>query len=219
MLRLLPLAVLLASVPVAAAQGSSAEIIERLTTHWQSLEESLSGEVVIEPELVEFDEDGYYVVELEGDPSFLDLPSPRLGPKGRRGDALFDLSFSGIKTAVRYWIADLGDDQRASVLEAHRADIAASFQRTVVDALVEGVRQAVRETGVRAIAVVGGVSANSGLRRAVLEAGERDGFETFVPDLAHSVDNAAMIAVTAAYKWAAGEVSGLEVGATPSLAL
>ena len=155
---------------------------------------------------------------LEGDPSFLKLPSPRLGPKGRRGDALFDLSFSGIKTAVRYWIADLGDE-RESVLEAHRADVAASFQKTVVEALVAGVRQAVEDTGVRAVAVVGGVSANSALRAAVLEAGEEDGFETFVPDLAHSVDNAAMIAVTAAYKWAAGEVSGLEVGATPSLAL
>ncbi len=154
----------------------------------------------------------------EGDPTFLDLPSPRLGPKGRRGDALFDLSFSGIKTAVRYWIADLGDE-RESVLEAHCADVAASFQRTVVDALVSGVRQAVEDTGVRAVAVVGGVSANSGLRAAVLEAGEADGFETFVPDLAHSVDNAAMIAVTAAYKWAAGEVSSLDVGATPSLAL
>ena len=154
----------------------------------------------------------------EGDAAFLDLPSPRLGPKGRRGDELFDLSFSGIKTAVRYWIADLGDETDA-VLDAHRADVAASFQQTVVDALVTGVRQAVEETGVQAVAVVGGVSANRGLRAAMTEAGQADGFEVFIPDPAHSVDNAAMIAVTAATKWAAGEVSDLSIGATPSLAL
>ena len=155
----------------------------------------------------------------EGDAGFLDLPSPRLGPKGRRGAELFDLSFSGIKTAVRYWIADLPESDRQRVVEERRADVAASFQRVVVASLVEGVCQAVEETGVRAVAVVGGVSANSGLRAAMREAGDQDGFDVFVPDLAHSVDNAAMIAVTAAYKWAAGETSGLDVGATPSLAL
>ena len=155
----------------------------------------------------------------QGDPNFLDFPAPRLGPKGRRGAELFDLSFSGIKTAVRYWIADLPEAERAETVEGHRADVAASFQRVVVESLVEGVRQAVEETGVRAVAVVGGVSANSGLRQAMTEAGAADGFSVFVPDLAHSVDNAAMIAVTAAYKWAAGETSGLDVGATPSLAL
>ncbi|MEM0962416.1 MAG: tRNA (adenosine(37)-N6)-threonylcarbamoyltransferase complex transferase subunit TsaD [Bacteroidota bacterium] len=155
----------------------------------------------------------------EGDASFLDLPSPRLGPKGRRGEALFDLSFSGIKTAVRYWITDLPEGDRQRVVETHRADVAASFQRVVVASLVEGVREAVRQTGVRAVAVVGGVSANRELRATMQSAGETDGFGVFVPDLAHSVDNAAMIAVTAAYKWAAGETAGLDVAATPSLSL
>ena len=154
-----------------------------------------------------------------GDPAFLDLPSPRLGPKGRRGDELFDLSFSGIKTAVRYWIADVPEAERAATVERHRADVCASFQRTVVGALTDGVREAVRQTGVGAVAVVGGVSANRQLRAAVAEAGRADGFETFVPDLQHSVDNAAMIAVTAAYKWAAGQTDGLGVGINPALAL
>ena len=154
-----------------------------------------------------------------GDPAFLDLPAPRLGPKGRRGDELFDLSFSGIKTAVRYWIADLPEAERAATVARHRADVCASFQATVVASLVDGVRQAVRQTGVRAVAVVGGVSANRGLRAAIAQAGAADGFETFVPDLAHSVDNAAMIAVTAAHKWAAGHADGLDLGATPNLAL
>ena len=154
----------------------------------------------------------------EGDARFLDLPSPRLvGKHGER--PLFDLSFSGLKTAVRYWLADLPDGERERIVEAHRADVCASFQRVVVDALVEAVREAVAATGVRAVAVVGGVSANAGLRAAVQAAGAADGFGVFVPDRAHSVDNAAMIAVTAAVKWAAGETSGLDLGAAPSLAL
>ncbi len=154
----------------------------------------------------------------EGDAGFLDLPSPRLA--GKHGERpLFDLSFSGIKTAVRYWIADLDDASRQRTVETHRADVCASFQRVVVGALVEGVREAVEQTGVRAVAVVGGVSANRGLRAEMRSAGDADGFDVFVPDAVHSVDNAAMIAVTAAVKWAAGETSGLDVGASPSLAL
>ena len=153
-----------------------------------------------------------------GDPAFLDLPTPRLvGKHGER--PLFDLSFSGIKTAVRYWIADLPEADRPATVERHRADVCASFQRVVVGALVEAVRDAVRRTGVRAVAVVGGVSANAGLRAAVERAGRADGFATFVPDRAHSVDNAAMIAVTAAFRVAAGEADGLDLGAHPALAL
>ena len=154
----------------------------------------------------------------DGDPAFLDLPSPRLGPKGRRGKALFDVSFSGIKTAVRYWLVDLGD-RRSSVLDAHLADVCASFQRTVVDGLVDGLCAAVAETGVRDVAIVGGVSANRGLRARAQAAADANGFRLFVPDLRFSVDNAAMIAVTAAHKWAAGQTDGLDLAAAPSLAL
>ena len=153
-----------------------------------------------------------------GDATFLDLPSPRLGPKGRRGKAVFDVSFSGIKTAVRYWLVDLGD-AREAVLDAHLADVCASFQRTVVDGLVDGLRAAVEATGVRDVAVVGGVSANRGLRAAAQAAADADGFRLFVPDLRFSVDNAAMIAVTAAHKWAAGHTDDLALRAEPSLAL
>ena len=154
----------------------------------------------------------------EGDAAFLDLPTPRLvGKHGER--PLFDVSFSGLKTAVRYWVADLPDADRQRVVEARRADVCASFQRTVVDALVGALREAVERTGVRAVAVVGGVSANRGLRAAVEAAGLADGFEVFTPDPEHSVDNAAMIAVAGAAKWAAGETSGLDIGAHPSLGL
>jgi len=154
----------------------------------------------------------------DGDPTFFKLPSPRLGPKGRRGKALFDMSFSGIKTAVRYWLVDLGET-RQRVLDDHLADVCASFQRTVVNALVDGIREAVKETGVRDVAIVGGVSANRELRATAQAAGEAEGFRVFVPDLRFSVDNAAMIAVTAAHKWAAGQEDGLELAAVPNLAL
>lgn len=150
-----------------------------------------------------------------GDAGFLDLPSPRLtGPT----DGLFDMSFSGIKTAVRYVIEDWGAERRA-MLERHRADVCASFQRAVVTALVRGVREAVAETGVPRVAVVGGVSANRGLRAAIRDSAEARGFEVFIPDMAYSVDNAAMIAATAAFKLEAGQTSDLTLSAEPSLAL
>ena len=154
----------------------------------------------------------------QGDPSFLELPSPRLG--ARHGPRpLFDVSFSGLKTAVRYVLADLDADGREALLRDHLADVCASFQATVVDALVGALGDAVRQTGVRAVALVGGVSANRGLRAAAAEAAARDGWELFVPDLSVSVDNAAMIAVTAAFKLAAGETSDLALGAEPALKL
>lgn len=154
-----------------------------------------------------------------GDPTFVEFPSPRLGPKGRRGKALFDVSFSGIKTAVRYWLADFSDAERESMFAEHLPDVCASFQRAVVTALVDGIREAVRETGVQHVAIVGGVSANSALRAAAEAAAASDGFSVYVPDMAHSVDNAAMIAVTAAFKWTAGQEGDLTLGASPSLKL
>ena len=74
-------------------------------------------------------------------------------------------------------------------------------------------------TGVRAVAIVGGVSANSALRNAAGAAAEADGFEVFIPRPVYSVDNAAMIAVTGHFKWAAGVESPLTLSAEPSLAV
>jgi len=151
-----------------------------------------------------------------GDPTYHRFPSPRLpAVNGVKG---LDFSFSGIKTAVRYHLESLGADREA-VLAAHTADLCASFQHAVVRALVSALRDAVRETGVREVAVVGGVSANTGLRAAAQEAADRDGFRLYVPALRYSVDNAAMIAVTAAFKLAAGHVSPLTLQAEPALRL
>ena len=113
----------------------------------------------------------------------------------------------------------MDDAERAAYLEAHRADVAASFQQAVVEVLVGAIRDAVRATGVGAVAVVGGVSANRQLRRAAERAAAEDGFELFVPALALSMDNAAMIAVTGHFKLAAGHTSPLSLTAVPNLAL
>ena len=147
----------------------------------------------------------------EGDAAFIDFPSPRLvGKHGERPP--FDVSFSGLKTAVRYWL----DACEGAVPVA---DVCASFQRAVVEALVAALREAAAETGIRDVAIVGGVSANRGLRAAAQAAAEADGWRLHVPAPGFSVDNAAMIAVAGAFRWAAGARDGLDVPAQPALAL
>jgi len=115
----------------------------------------------------------------EGDPDAYSFPIARVPG--------LDFSFSGLKTALLYTVRGLGEDE----LEARRTDLAASYQRAIVGALVGRLRAAAAETGDRTIAVVGGVSANSELRTALPEA-------RFVP-LALCTDNAAMIASAARF--------------------
>jgi N6-L-threonylcarbamoyladenine synthase len=120
---------------------------------------------------------------------------------------------------VLYYLNRFSDAEREALLADHLPDIAASFQAAVVDVLVGAVRDAVRATGVEAVAIVGGVSANSALRRDAEAAAQSDGFELFIPRPAYSVDNAAMIAVTGHFKWAAGVESPLTLSAVPNLAV
>lgn len=147
----------------------------------------------------------------EGDPAFESFPRSRPGG--------YDFSFSGIKTAVLYYLNKFTEEERARLLEKHLADLCASFQAAIVDVLVDAVVRAVRETEVRHVAVSGGVSANTALRAAMLSAAEREGFALYVPPLRYSTDNAAMIATTAHYKLAAGYTSPLTLTAEPGLAL
>ena len=151
----------------------------------------------------------------DGDPAFQRFPRTRL--ENDRGP--FDFSFSGLKTSVLYYLNRFDEAERAAHLENHLPDIAASFQTAVVDVLVGALRDAVNATGIRAVAIVGGVSANSGLRAAAYAAGEADGFGVFIPKPVYSVDNAAMIAVTGHFKWAAGYESPLTLSAAPNLSL
>lgn len=153
----------------------------------------------------------------EGDPNYLKLPTPRLSEE-KTGEA-FAFSFSGLKTAVRYYLDDLDGTAREDALGARLPDLCASFQSTVVVALLGAVAEAVQRTGVRRVAIVGGVSANSLLRSKAAESAKVNGFELFIPPPGYSVDNAAMIAVTGAFRLEAGESSPLTLSAEPALRL
>jgi N6-L-threonylcarbamoyladenine synthase len=124
-----------------------------------------------------------------GDPRAFDLPV------GMKGSDSLDFSFSGLKTALVYTVRDLGPEQAL----ARRADLAASFQRAVVDSLMLKLEQALELTGGRRVAVGGGVAANSELRARVSALCERDGLELKIPPPALCTDNAAMIASAARF--------------------
>src|SRR4051812_5276552 len=124
----------------------------------------------------------------EGDPAGFDFP------RSLPGDGL-DFSFSGLKTALLYRVRDLGEDET----RRRRADLAASYQRAIVDALVTRARQAVEREGGRRLAIGGGVAANSELRARIAEACDELGVELWVPPTSLCTDNAAMIAGAARF--------------------
>ena len=146
-----------------------------------------------------------------GNPAFQEFPRAMPGE--------FDFSFSGLKTAVLYYLNRFEEGDRARLLAEHLPDIAASFQQAVVDVLVRAVRSAMRETGVRHVAITGGVSANRALREAAESAAASDGFDLYVPSPQYCRDNAAMIAVTGYQRIVAGYASPLTLTAEPALPL
>ncbi len=124
----------------------------------------------------------------EGDPTAFELPRSRPG-------AGLDFSFSGLKTSLLYTVRDLGAE-RARALAA---DLAASYQRAIVDVLCRRLREAVEREEVRRIAIGGGVAANSELRGRATELADELGCEVSIPDLSLCTDNAAMIAAAARF--------------------
>jgi N6-L-threonylcarbamoyladenine synthase len=116
-------------------------------------------------------------------------------PVGMRGAESLDFSFSGLKTALVYTVRDLGPEETL----ARRTDLAASFQRAVVDSLMLKLEQALELTGARRVAIGGGVAANSELRSRVAALCERNGFVLKIPPPELCTDNAAMIASAARY--------------------
>jgi N6-L-threonylcarbamoyladenine synthase len=124
-----------------------------------------------------------------------------------------EFSFSGLKTAVLYTVHGQ-DVSRAAPPPAGklRADVAASFQQAVVDVLVGKCKQALRQTGLKRLAVGGGVTANKALRSALETMAAKEGAESFIPPLSLCTDNAAMAAL-AAEKWRAGQFAPLDLDA------
>lgn len=120
-----------------------------------------------------------------------------------------DYSFSGLKTSFLYnlrkWIADEPD-----FIENHKEDIAASLEFTIVDILMKKLKQAVKETGIKHVAVAGGVSANNGLRNAFHDASKRYGWTIYIPKFSYTTDNAAMIGITGYFKYLDGDFCPIE---------
>jgi N6-L-threonylcarbamoyladenine synthase len=121
-----------------------------------------------------------------------------------------NFSFSGLKTSVLYFLKK-ETTQNPEFVRENLADICASLQHTIVVVLLKKLRKAARQTGIREVAIAGGVSANSGLRRALEEMGRKEGWQTYIPAFQYCTDNAGMIGVTAYYKYLSGIFCGQEV--------
>ena len=112
----------------------------------------------------------------------------------------FDYSFSGLKTSFLYNLRDWIKED-ADFIEHHKNDLAASLEHTIVDILMNKLRKAVKETGIKHVAVAGGVSANNGLRNAFREHAEKYGWTIYIPKFSYTTDNAAMIAIVGQFKY------------------
>jgi N6-L-threonylcarbamoyladenine synthase len=121
-----------------------------------------------------------------------------------------DFSFSGIKTAFLYFIRD-AMQKDPGFIKANLSDICASLQHTLVSMLLSRLEQASQQTGIREIAIAGGVSANSGLRNSLRVMAERKKWNIFIPAFEYCTDNAAMIAMAAHYKFLRKEFASLDV--------
>ena len=123
-----------------------------------------------------------------------------------------DYSFSGLKTSFLYsmqkWVSEDPD-----FIEHHKEDIAASLEWTIVDILMKKLKKAVKQTGIKHVAVAGGVSANNGLRNAFYDAEKRYGWTIYIPKFSYTTDNAAMIGIVGYYKYLDGAFCSIDAPA------
>lgn len=129
----------------------------------------------------------------------------------------FNFSFSGIKTSILYFLQDKSKHNPQFVQE-NLADICASVQHTLIKMLLQKLRKAAKQTGISEVAIAGGVSANSGLRGALLEMGEKEHWNVYIPRFEYCTDNAAMIAMAAHFKYLKGEFSEQTISPMPRMA-
>jgi len=122
----------------------------------------------------------------------------------------FDFSFSGLKTSIMYFIRD-NVKANPNFLEENMADICASVEKRVVTILLNKLKKAAIEYGIKDIALAGGVSANTGLRQGLTTLCEEQGWNAFIPKFEYCTDNAAMIAIAGYYKYLKGEFIGQDV--------
>ncbi len=154
----------------------------------------------------------------EGNPNRFQFPEPQI--------ADLNFSFSGLKTAILYFLQNAGKstlyretekasaEEREQFIAANLPDICASIQQRIISILLNKVKKAALQTGIRHICLAGGVSANSGLRKSFEEMGQQMGWKTYIPAFQYCTDNAAMIAITAYYKYQEGAFAPLTVTAS-----
>lgn len=149
---------------------------------------------------------------------------PLVDKHAQRGDASrfrfaepqiadLDFSFSGLKTSVLYFL-QAKQKEDPDFIQKHLDDLCASIQATIINILMKKLKKAVLQTGIRNVCIAGGVSANSGLRVALQQWGEKYHWQTFIPKFEYCTDNAAMIAITGYYKFLQGDFAGLETSPT-----
>ena len=148
-------------------------------------------------------------IAKEGNPDAIQFP------KAKVNDAEYDFSFSGLKSAVLNYIN--GCKMKGETFDP--ADLAASFQKAVVEVLVGNSMRAVEKLGMKKFAIAGGVASNSALREAMEEACEKRGMKFYRPSPIYCTDNAAMIGAAAYYEYLAGTRSGWDLNAVPNLKL
>ena len=140
-----------------------------------------------------------------GDPYKFKFPEPQI--------AGLNFSFSGLKTAILYFL-QAGTARNPKFMEENLYDICASVQNRIVSILLNKLKKASQETGIKNICIAGGVSANSGLRDGFTALGTQLGWTTFIPAFEYCTDNAAMIAITAYYKYLNKDFADLSVSPT-----
>jgi N6-L-threonylcarbamoyladenine synthase len=133
-----------------------------------------------------------------GDPLKFKFAEPQI--------AGLDFSFSGLKTSILYFL----QKQEPGFIDSNINDLSASVQYTIIQILLKKLKKAVTQTGVKQVCLAGGVSANSGLRKSLHEAGLKHGWKTYIPSFEYCTDNAAMIAITAYYKYQASQFTSFD---------
>ena len=145
----------------------------------------------------------------EGNPDAISFPRAKIS------DNEYDFSFSGLKSAVLNYI----NSAEMKHEEINRADVAASFQKSVTDVLSEHAVNAAKKYGMKKLALAGGVASNSGLRAAMKELCDKNGIELYYPKPVLCTDNAAMIGAAGYYEYIKGTRHGWDLNAIPNLKL
>jgi N6-L-threonylcarbamoyladenine synthase len=141
------------------------------------------------------------ILANEGNPKAFKFSRPRIPG--------LDYSFSGLKTSFLYFIRNRLTEN-PNFIDDNKADICASLQSTIIHVLMDKLKKAALETGIQTIAVAGGVSANSGLRNALIREAEKNKWKMHIPPVKFTTDNAAMIAIAGYYKYLKGEFTAQE---------